>query len=325
MVTKHSLIILLLLLAYNVCLGQKEEGYVNNKLTKRIKKLVCEQKHEEAYEVVLQNKESLGYFFVEKFSNAYKSSQWIDTVSVDSSQLFNEKRDKLHLIGMFLSNEYTTETINGVMERILIKKGKPAIHSFNHFGNFIKLSDKSIRKIKRKLKRKGWYKGKIDNSWNEHDRRQLVYFSHLETDYHGYPISLHDKYKVYERILFYILPPKPLPDKIAKRVGYKNARNVDKIDIRRFKNPSHKQSITEVKDIRRLTRLLARLKKVKRPEQKGRNAVGDYWRITIHYQAKQRQRYGELYIMKFPNKYIVVSSQAYYLCSEELIKIIDQF
>ena len=328
MAGRQFLIFLLFLLICNVCTGQKQEGYVDTRLTKQIKKMVCDHRYDEAYEIVLQNKKSLGYFFVEKFSSAYRSSQWIDTVSVDSSRLFKEQKDKLPCIGMFPANEYTTEIINGIEERILVKEGHPAIHSFNHFGTFIKLSEKSIRKIKRKLKRKGWHSGKIDSSWNEHDRRLLIYFAYLEINKRGYPISLHDKYQVHERILFYLLPPKPRPDKFAKRVGYKNARRIDKIKITNFsnsKNSMRKASITKKKDIRKFVRLLSRLKKVETPTAEKRNTVRDYWQLNFNYQEKDRQKYGGFDIIEISNQYFAISWQAYYPCSKEIMEFIDKF
>ena len=103
MVKKILSAILLFLLIASYGFSQKEIKHVETKLTKQIKKLVASQKYDEAYNIVLQNKKSLGFNFHENFSHAYHNSQWIDTISVDSSCLFSGT-DKLPCQGLFIKS-----------------------------------------------------------------------------------------------------------------------------------------------------------------------------------------------------------------------------
>ena len=319
MVKKILSAILLFLLIASYGFSQKEIKHVETKLTKQIKKLVASQKYDEAYNIVLQNKKSLGFNFHENFSHAYHNSQWIDTISVDSSCLFSGT-DKLPCQGLFIKSEYTTEKIEGVTKRVLIKKGAPSVQSFNHFGNFVKLSDSMIRKIKRKMKKKGWYKGRIDKRWNDYVRRQLIY--HITLENNGfYPINMYDKNEIYAGNLLLILPPKPVPEKIAKQVGYKNARRVTEIKIT---NHIQRVTITESKSIQRFVRLLSRLKKTNSIKPNRQQSVEDYWIIDFHYRTKNRQRTGKLHILKSPNGPIASSKITYYRCTKELMEFIHQ-
>jgi len=324
MVKKSCLIFTFLLLFIHAATGQEKSKYTDSKLIKSIKKKVRNQAYSEAYELVLKNKDSLPYQFVEGMEGAYHSNYFIDTVRVDSAQLFH-KNDKLHCIGMYINPEYSNETKDGITERILIKKGNGAVRPFDHFGKFVKLSKSEIRKIKRKMKKRGWYQGKIDTSWDKYCRAQLVYFVYLETKSPYFPIYMHDKMDVYESILLSVLPPKPFPPGIASDLHYRKIKKIASIEIRDMKKGGYSASrkiITNKKAIRRFIRLVEKMRYIPRPNTPKRYNSDDLqYLIIVNYRYDDHYVSTGIGFIKTVNGLAGVGKSRYYICPDNLFEI----